>query len=157
MQLVSSAFRSGERIPLRFTCEGENVSPELYWKEAPDKTKSFALILHDPDAPGAGGFTHWVLYNIPAERRHLAPTVPREEEIPGTGTQGINDAGQIGYTGPCPPFGTHRYYLHLFALDSELRLPPGLAHAELTAAMEGHTLEQAELMGTYARRKKTAA
>jgi len=157
MQLVSADFSPGGAIPSRFTCEGENVSPEFSWKEAPIGTKSFALILHDPDAPRAGGFTHWVLYNIPAEKGHLDPNVSHEEHVPATGMQGRNDSGEIGYTGPCPPSGTHRYYARLFALDTEVRLPPGATHDELTQAMEGHVLERAELMGTYRKKAEQAA
>ena len=157
MQLVSSAFRAGETIPARYTCEGENVSPELSWKEAPSASKAFALIVHDPDAPRPGGFTHWVIYNIPAGKGHLEPDVPKQEKIPGSGTQGNNDAGKIGYTGPCPPSGTHRYFIRLYALDGELRLEPGATHDELLAAMKNHVLGQAELMGTYAKHKQTAA
>ena len=157
MQLVSADFSPGGAIPSRFTCEGENVSPEFSWKEAPIETKSFALILHDPDAPRPGGFTHWVLYNIPADKGHLDPNVPNEERVPATGMQGRNDSGEIGYTGPCPPSGTHRYYARLFALDREVRLPPGATHDELTQAMEGHVLERAELMGTYRKKAEQAA
>ena len=125
MQLTSLDFNPGGPIPSRFTCEGDNVSPELSWKEAPADTKSFALIVHDPDAPRQGGFTHWVLYNIPSDKGHLNPNVPNAEDIPGTGMQGRNDSGEIGYMGPCPPSGTHRYYIRLFALDTVLRLRPG--------------------------------
>ncbi len=157
MQLVSADFSPGGAIPSRFTCEGENVSPEFSWKEAPIETKSFALILHDPDAPRPDGFTHWVLYNIPADKGHLDPNVPNEEHVPATGVQGRNDSGEIGYMGPCPPSGTHRYYARLFALDKEVRLPPGATHDELTQAMEGHVLERAELMGTYRKKAEQAA
>ena len=105
MQLTSSDFTAGGTIPVRYTCEGDNVSPEFSWKEAPPETKSFALILHDPDAPRAGGFTHWVLYNIPAEKDGIDPGVPKQKEVPGTGIQGRNDSGEIGYViwGPALP------------------------------------------------------
>ena len=146
MQLTSSDFSAGGAIPVRFTCEGDNVSPEFSWKEAPGETKPFALIVHDPDAPRAGGFTHWVLYNIPAEKDGLDPNVPKRGRVPGTGTQG-----------PCPPSGTHHYYVRLFALDTELKLTPGATHDELTQAMEGHILAQAELMGTYRKKAEQAA
>jgi Raf kinase inhibitor-like YbhB/YbcL family protein len=157
MQLVSSDFLPEEAIPRRFTSEGENVSPELSWKEAPRETKSFALIVHDPDAPKPKGFTHWVVYNIPASKGHLEPEVPTKEQVPGTGTQGKNDSGKIGYVGPAPPSGRHRYYFQLYALDSELSLPPGATHEELTEAMVGHILERAELMGTYQKSAEKAA
>src|SRR5438105_2187204 len=138
MQLMSSDFSAGGPIPIRFSCEGDDVSPEFSWRETPGNTKSFALIIHDPDAPRPGGFTHWVLYNVPGDRGELDPNVPKREQVPGTGTQGKNDNGEIGYTGPCPPSGTHRYYARLFALDAELRLKPGASQRELTEAMEGH-------------------
>jgi Raf kinase inhibitor-like YbhB/YbcL family protein len=157
MQLTSSAFDPGGAIPSRFTCEGEDISPEFSWKEAPEETKSFALILHDPDAPRAGGFTHWILYNIPGGTGHIEPSVPKQENITGTGRQGRNDSGEIGYMGPCPPSGTHRYFARLFALDTELNLPAGATHEELSAAMEGHILERAELMGTYTKKAERAA
>ncbi len=157
MQLTSSDFGVGGAIPIRFTCEGDNVSPEFSWKEAPGETKSFALIVHDPDAPRAGGFTQWILYNIPAEKGHLDPDVPKNDNVPGTGVHGRNDSGEIGYMGPCPPSGTHRYYVRLFALDTEVRLPPGATHDELTEAMEGHILARAELMGTYGKKAEKAA
>ena len=157
MQLTSLDFTSGGSIPIRFTCEGDNVSPEFSWKEAPAQAKCFALILHDPDAPRAGGFTHWILYDIPAEKAHLDPDVSKQEHVPGTGTQGRNDSGEIGYMGPCPPSGIHRYYARLFALDAETRLPAGATHEELSEAMEGHVLERAELMGTYRRKAEQAA
>jgi Raf kinase inhibitor-like YbhB/YbcL family protein len=157
MQLLSSAFRAGEKIPVRYTCEGENVSPEISWMSAPANTKTFALILHDPDAAWPGGFTHWVLYNIPAARDHLESNLPKQERIRGTGTQGKNDTGKLGYVGPSPPSGTHRYFIRLYALDRELDLEPGATRLELSAAMENHVLAQAELMGTYAKQKQTAA
>src|SRR2546430_5275931 len=157
MQLTSSVFQQGAEITSYYTSDGEDVSPELSWKDAPAETKSFALIIHDPDAPRPGGFTHWVLYNVPGDRGELDPNVPKGEQVPGTGTQGKNDSGEIGYTGPCPPSGTHRYYARLFALDAELRLKPGASQRELSEAMEGHVLERAELMGTYKRKAEQAA
>lgn len=157
MQLTSSDFRPGEAIPSRFTCEGDNISPEFSWKEVPPEAKSFALIMHDPDAPRAGGFTHWVLFNIPGDKGSLDPDVPKREQVPGTGMQGRNDRGEVGYTGPCPPLGRHRYYVRLFAIDMELSLRPGATDEELTNAMEGHILERAELMGTYSKKAGKAA
>jgi len=157
MHLMSSDFGHGGPIPVRFTCEGDNVSPEFSWKESPAETKAFALIIHDPDAPRAGGFTHWVLYNIPADKGHLDPEVPKREQVPGTGVQGKNDGGEIGYMGPCPPSGTHRYYARLFALDKELSLRAGATHEELTEAMEGHVLARTELMGTYQKKAEQTA
>ena len=157
MQLTSSAFQHQGKIPANFTCDGENQSPEFSWRDAPAQTKSFALIMHDPDAPRAGGFTHWVMYDIPAGTGALSPNVPKQDQVPGTGIQGKNDAGKIGYMGPCPPSGTHRYFVRLYALNRELKLKPGLTREQLEREIEGHVLEQAELMGTYARSSERAA
>lgn len=151
MQLSSSAFQQARSIPIKFTCDGENVSPAFSWRGAPAQTKSFALIMLDPDAPGWGGFSHWVLYNIPASIAALPSTLSRAERVAGTCVQGRNDSGEIGYTGPCPPSGTHRYLIRLFALDAELDLEAGASRRQLQEAMRGHVLGQAELTGTYAR------
>jgi Raf kinase inhibitor-like YbhB/YbcL family protein len=157
MQLTSAAFQQAASIPRQFTCDGADTSPELAWRDAPAKTKSFALIMHDPDAPRAGGYTHWVLYNIPAKVAALEPDMPRQEHVAGIGVQGKNDSGKLGYMGPCPPSGTHRYFVRLYALDAELNLKPGASHTELQDAMRDHVLAQAELMGTYARTSERAA
>jgi Raf kinase inhibitor-like YbhB/YbcL family protein len=155
MQLKSSAFRAGGAIPVRYTCEGDNISPEFSWTDVPAGTKSLALILHDPDAPREGGFTHWVIYDIDPILKGIAEDTPKDEKFAGVGLQGKNDSGKIGYMGPCPPSGTHRYIARLYALDTELNLKPGAFHREVTSAMEGHILDKAALMGTYA--KKAAA
>ena len=149
LQLSSSAFSPEGDIPRQFTCQGQDISPELTWKNAPRHTKTFALIVHDPDAPRAGGFTHWVAYNIPAKESHLPQAAPRGEKLPGGGLQGKNDFGQLGYRGPCPPSGTHRYYFYLYALNAELNLQPGASKDELESAIKGHVIEKAELMGRY--------
>ena len=152
LQLTSSSFPSEGSIPRKFTCEGEDVSPELSWKNAPAGTKTFALIVHDPDAPRPGGFTHWVVYNIPAKVTHIAQIPPRGERLPDGGIQGKSDFGQTGYRGPCPPSGTHRYYFYLYALDTELKLSSGATKDDVENAIKGHVLEKTELMGKY---KKT--
>jgi Raf kinase inhibitor-like YbhB/YbcL family protein len=157
MQLTSAAFQQGAEIPSHYTSDGEDISPELSWKDAPAKTKSFALVVHDPDAPRPGGFTHWVLYNIPAEAGHIEENAPHEEQIPGLGMQGKNDAGNIGYMGPAPPSGIHRYFFRLFAIDKTLDLAPGATHKQISAAVKGHILAQAELMGTYEKKTERAA
>ncbi len=151
MELKSSAYRAGSAIPARYSCDGDNISPAMAWKGAPARTKSFALILHDPDAPSRGGFTHWVIYNMDAKLNQLVENIPRQGNVARLGMQGKNDASQIGYMGPCPPSGTHRYVARLFALDTMLRLKPGATQKELEAAMCGHILETATLIGTYAR------
>lgn len=157
MQLTSPGFKQGSEIPSHYTSDGENVSPELSWKDAPANTKSFALVVHDPDAPLPGGFTHWVLYNIPAETQHVNERVPTEQQVAGLGLQGKNDGGKIGYIGPAPPSGTHRYFFRLFAIDRVLDLAPGATHKQLSAAVKGHILAQAELMGTYEKKSERAA
>ncbi len=157
MQLTSSAFQHEGKIPAKFTCDGDNESPEFSWGDAPAETKSFALIIHDPDAPKPGGFTHWVLYDIPASNGAIMPNVPKEERVAGTGVQGKNDARKTGYMGPCPPSGTHRYFVRLYALDKELKLNPGATREQLEQAIQGHVIEEAELMGTYARSSERAA
>jgi len=157
MQLASPAFQQGSEIPSYYTRDGEDVSPELSWKDAPSQTKSFVLVMHDPDAPMLGGFTHWVLYNVPAEAGHLKENIPAEERISGTGLQGKNDAGKIGYVGPAPPSGIHRYFFRLFAIDKMLDLAPGATHKQVSAAVKGHILAQAELMGTYEKKSERAA
>ena len=157
MQLNSSAFQNGQAIPSKFTCEGKDVSPEFSWIDAPAETKTFALVLHDPDAPRAGGFTHWVVYNIPANTGHIGEGAPKQGRVPDLGLQGTNDSGKIGYMGPCPPRGTHRYIARLYALDAELPLGPGASLEELNAAMDSHILAQAELMGTYFKKSVRAA
>jgi len=157
MQLRSTAFQTGGAIPTRFTCEGDDISPDLSWRDAPPETKSFVLILHDPDAPRAGGFTHWVVYNIPAGTSHIEENIPQQATVAGLGVQGKNDSGEIGYMGPCPPSGTHRYFARLFAVDRELDLKPGLYHRDVYSEMQGHIVEQAELMGTYVKKCERAA
>ena len=148
-ELTSTAFSPQGDIPRQFTCQGQDVSPELTWKNVPAKTKSFALIVHDPDAPRPGGFTHWVAYNIPAKETHLPQAVPAGKKLPGGGLQGKNDFGQLGYRGPCPPSGTHRYYFYFYALDTDLNLQPGAGKDDVENAIKGHVLEKAELMGKY--------
>jgi len=157
MQLVSSAFQAGAAIPVLFTSEGQDISPELSWRDAPAKTESFVLTMRDPDAPKVGGFTHWVVYDVPGSVGHIEQDVPKHATVPGLGLQGKNDGGNVGYKGPSPPSGMHRYFIRLFALDRELNLPPGASHEQVRQAMEGHILDRAELMGTYTRRAERAA
>ena len=150
MTLNSPAIFPGATIPAAFACTGTDQSPALSWSNAPQATKSFALIVLDPDAPG-GIFIHWVAYNIPARVISLGSDVPQTAEIPGGGTQGINGFGHIGYNGPCPPPGKmHHYHFRLFALDSTLTPGDNSADA-LESAMRGHVLATAELVGTFER------
>lgn len=157
MRLTSPAFESGGTIPSIFTCEGKGISPEFDWSDAPRETKSFALIVHDPDAPMANGFTHWVVYNIPPNVHRIEANQPSEPQIPGLGIQGKNDGGKAGYIGPCPPSGTHRYFVRLYALRNQLPLGPGAIRQEVEEALQGHVIEQAELMGTYTKAQAKAA
>jgi Raf kinase inhibitor-like YbhB/YbcL family protein len=156
-QLTSSAFETESSIPQQFSCDGRNISPELSWSSAPAGTKSFALIMHDPDAPIEGGYTHWLVYNIPATAHQLPENVPNQDKLAEGGIQGRNDSGKYGYTGPCPPSGTHRYYFRLYALDSELDSRAGASKASLEKAIEGHVLAKAELLGRYKRNAGKAA
>jgi len=151
LSLTSPAFAHGQPIPARFTCDGEDVSPPLNWGEPPAGTRSFVLIMDDPDAP-AGTWTHWVLFNLPAGARSLEEAVPALETLTSGARHGKNSWGKLGYGGPCPPAGTHRYFFRLYALDISLDLAPGAAKKDVQSAMQGHILAQGELMGTYARR-----
>lgn len=151
MTLMSSAFTHGAMIPRDYTCDGKDISPPLSWDKPPEKTQSFALIMDDPDAP-IGTWVHWVIYNIPATARGLAEGVSRNADLPDGSRQGRNSWRRIGYGGPCPPSGTHRYFFKLYALDLVFTLASGATKDELLKAMEGHILAQAELMGRYSRR-----
>lgn len=158
MQLMSATFQHESTIPVECTGDGNNTSPELSWRDAPAQTKSFAITMHDPDAQRPGGFTHWLLYDIPANVATLEPIMPKEERVPGTGVQGKNDFGKIGYMGPSPPPSQkHRYFLRLYALDIDLALAPGASYEELQRAIDGHIIETAELMGSYSRPADRAA
>ncbi|MBI3321685.1 MAG: YbhB/YbcL family Raf kinase inhibitor-like protein [Candidatus Omnitrophica bacterium] len=148
--LTSSAFQEGGSIPSLHTCEGQDLSPPLAWTDPPAGTKSFALINDDPDAPGRT-WVHWVLYNLPPSLRRLPASVPLDQELPDGSRQGMTDFGRIGYGGPCPPSGTHRYFFKLYALDTPLALAPGATKRQLEQAMQDHILANAQLMGTYRR------
>lgn len=151
MEITSTAFKDGEMIPSKYTCDGVNVSPPLAWQNSPRGVQSFALIADDPDAP-AGTWVHWVIFNIPDTVFSLPENVPPKETLENGSIQGKNDFRKIGYGGPCPPNGVHRYYFKLYALDTKLNLQPGATKAELLKAMEGHILAQAQLMGRYSRK-----
>jgi Raf kinase inhibitor-like YbhB/YbcL family protein len=146
MLLTSSAFNDGANIPKKFTCDGGNINPELLIQNVPEGAESLALIMHDPDAPRAGGFTHWVVWNI-------APTTAliKEESVPPGSMEGNNGAGKQGYMGPCPPSGAHHYEFHLYALDAKLDLPEGSDKVPLEKGIKGHLIEEATLVGLYRR------
>jgi len=150
--LTSSAFAEGGAIPVEYTADGEDVSPPLRWSDPPADVETFALICEDPDAP-RGTFTHWVLFDLPADTRALGEAVSVEPELPNGATNGMNDFKKTGYGGPSPPVGKpHRYFFHLYALDHKLALPPRANVKELRAEMDGHILDEGQLMGTYGRR-----
>ena len=151
MKLTSDAFSGDDAIPVRFTARGGNFSPPLAWSQPPGGTKSLALVCIDPDAP-QGTFTHWVIFNIPAEARELKEGIPPKPMLLDGTVQGNNDLDEIGYTGPDPPPGkTHRYVFKLLALDTSLDLPPGAPHGELRARTPGHILAETDLAGTWGR------
>ncbi|NLE85949.1 MAG: YbhB/YbcL family Raf kinase inhibitor-like protein [Myxococcales bacterium] len=152
LQITSTSFGHEQPIPAKYTCQGEDLSPPLRWDGVPPEAKSLALIVLDPDAPDPAApkmtFTHWVLYDLPVDSRGLDEGVQANALPPGT-LQGVTDFQRVGYGGPCPPIGRHRYYFKLYALDTKL---PDLAQptrTQLEEAMRGHVLAQAELMGTY--------
>lgn len=150
-QISSTAFAGSQMIPKKFTCDGPDVSPELSWQDAPAGTKSFALIMDDPDAP-AGTWVHWVLYNIPADAKELAEGVTKQEQLADGALQGGNDFRKIGYGGPCPPPGKpHRYYFKLYALDAKLDLKAGASKADVERAMKEHVLGETQLIGRFGR------
>ena len=151
MRLVGTSIREGAPIPKRFTCDVEDISFEFSCEDAPKETKSFVLILHDPDAPRRNGFTHWLLCDIPPTVKSLREKLPKHVPVLIAGLQGKNDSGEVGYTGPCPPFCNHRYFARLYALRKQPDLQPGANAQELQLALEGKVIEQTELMGTYAK------
>ena len=152
IQLTSPAFEHGEMIPDRYTCKGQDISPALNWAGVPEGAGSLALICDDPDAP-MGIWVHWVIYNIPAGAKGLPEDVPASKAtLKNKAIQGTNSWGRIGYGGPCPPSGTHRYFFRLYAVDTSIDLKPGASKAQLLKAMEGHILAECELMGGYAKR-----
>jgi len=151
LTVLSTAFQEGDRIPSKYSCEGQDISPPLAWGEPPAATQSFALVVDDPDAPG-GVFTHWVLFNIPSDSRELPEGVPTQARLASGTLQGKNDFGRIGYAGPCPPAGRlHRYQFTLYALDQPLDLKAGASRKQVLDAMQGHILAQGQLTGTYQR------
>lgn len=150
-ELTSSAFKEGERIPDRYTCEGDDLSPPLHWSVPPAATKSFALIADDPDAPG-GAWVHWVIYNLSLDLRGLPEGIPAKDHWLDAALQGLTDFKRVGYGGPCPPLGKpHRYYFKLYALDVVLNLKPRAIKSQVLEACKGHILAEAQLMGRFGR------
>ena len=157
LSLSSSVFNDSGIIPLKYTCEGDDVAPPLEWDGTPDNAKSLVLIVDDPDAPDPEApkmtWVHWVIYNLPPDVRGL-PEAATTEMLPAGTEQGLNDWQNIGYGGPCPPIGRHRYFFKLYALDTVLEGLSSPTKAEVEAAMQGHVIAQTELVGTY---KKTGS
>ena len=152
IKITSTAFQPGGSIPSKYTCEDRDLSPPLAWSGAPPGTKTFALIVDDPDAPDPAKpqrvYVHWVVYNIPAATVALADNASKKG-LPKGAVQGKNDWGKAEYGGPCPPIGRHRYFFKLYALDTELTGLSSPTKADLERAMKGHVLGSGELIGTY--------
>jgi Raf kinase inhibitor-like YbhB/YbcL family protein len=151
LAVSSSAFGQNAEIPSKYTCEGQDASPPLSWSGAPATTKSFAVIVDDPDAPDPAApkmtYVHWVLYDIPASVTSLDENVAKQ--LPGGAQQGMNDGKRTGYGGPCPPIGRHRYFFKVYALDTTLGDIGAPSKSTLESAMKGHIVAQGELVGTY--------
>ena len=150
LMVTSQAFKSGESIPSKYACDGEDVSPPISWSGTNEQIESYALIVTDLDAP-TGSFTHWVIFNIPATDNSLQEGVPSVGTLSNGAIQGRNGFGKIGYGGPCPTSGTHRYVFHLYALDTLLSLQAGASQGDVLEAMSGHVLAEGELTGLYSR------
>lgn len=146
--LISSAFEHEGLIPEKYACDGANISPPLEWHGAPAETGSYALICDDPDAP-SGTWVHWIVYDIPATETQLKAKQPAVAKLDNHAVHGTSSFYRLGYDGPCPPGGIHRYFFKLYALDTLLNLKPGVMKDDLLEAMDGHILAKAELMGRY--------
>jgi len=150
MQL-KTVFDDGEKIPKKYTCDGDDISPELLISDVPKEAKSLTLIVDDPDAP-VGTFTHWVLYNLPADTIKIEENIQAAEILSNGAMHGVTNFNRIGYGGPCPPWGTHRYFFKLYAIDMVLNLPKRATKKQVEAAIKGHIVEEVELIGLYSRK-----
>ncbi len=146
MKIIIDSFKNGENIPLKYSCDGDNINPEIKITGIPQEAQSLVLIMDDPDAP-MGVFTHWVIFNIPAS----STIVINENSVPQNSVLGLNSASQTSYVGPCPPTGTHRYYFKVFALDSLLNLKDGAKREEIEKEMANHIIDQTQYLGLYQR------
>ena len=153
LEVTSAAFENEGSIPVRYTCEGEDVSPPLSWSAGPDGTACYALIVEDPDAPN-GNWVHWVAWNI--QSTSLEASVPTTPKLQNGIRQGKNSWGSSGYRGPCPPSGTHRYFFRVLALDRQLQAPEGTEAQGFSKIAQGHVLATGELMGRYAKQSARA-
>ncbi|HEX7467404.1 MAG TPA: YbhB/YbcL family Raf kinase inhibitor-like protein [Methanobacterium sp.] len=149
IKLTSEVFNEGETIPDRYACRGVNVSPPLEWEHV-EGTIKYTIICEDPDASSVA-WTHWIIFNIPNDTTNLSEWIMEREEINDGTKQGFNDFGTIGYRGPCPPGGTHKYNFKVYALDTVIQLPAKITKEDLLKAMEGHILDEGHLMGRYTR------
>lgn len=149
--VTSTAFTPGKPIPVKYTGQGKNISPDLFWRDTPDGVVSFALVCDDPDAP-AGTWVHWTMWNIPPSATSLPEGVAPDPTLLDGSIQGVTSSGRSGYGGPMPPKGkAHHYYFRMYALDTLLTLDVSASRAQLDTAMRGHVLSQGQLMGTYQR------
>jgi hypothetical protein len=151
LTVTSPAFKDGGMIPAKYTADGADISPPLQWTGAPANTKSIAVICDDPDAP-RGTWVHWVLFNWPADQKDVPENVPPQQTLANGAKQGTNDFGNIGYGGPAPPSGTHRYFFKVYALDKILDLKPSITKSALLAAMNGRIVAQGQIVGKYSRK-----
>ena len=150
IRISSEAFEDGGMIPSMYTCDGDDISPPLSWDSVPEKTKSIALICDDPDAP-MGTFVHWVLFNLPADIKGLEENISKEMMLENGAQQGISDFGKIGYGGPCPPGGTHRYFFKIYTIDTIITAGANFRKKDLENAMKGHILGTGQIIGRYKR------
>ncbi len=154
----SPDFGDNQSIPTKFTCEGEDISPALEWRDPPEGTKSFVLIVDDPDAPDPDApkmtWVHWVAYDIPASVRSISQNISSKERLSNGGISGFSDFKKMGYGGPCPPIGEHSYFFKLYALNSTLNLPPGKTKNDVVQAMEGKVLGEVKFIGKYSKKNK---
>lgn len=149
--ITSNAFKEGEAIPKKYSGYGEDISPDIIWSKPPIGTKGFAVICEDPDAP-IGIWVHWIIFNIPRKAASLPEGMPRREALPDGTIQGVNDFKRVGYDGPRPPFGTHRYFFKVYALDTyPLKVGGNVTKDDLLKAMEGNILAEGTLMGRYSK------
>ncbi|MHC4267525.1 MAG: YbhB/YbcL family Raf kinase inhibitor-like protein [Planctomycetota bacterium] len=150
LDIRSNAFNEGELIPLKYTCDGNDISPPLQWSQPPKETKSMVLICDDPDAP-VGTWVHWVLYGLSPDTQELPEGISNEKEVLGGAKHGVNDFRKYGYGGPCPPGGTHRYFFKLYAVDKAIEIEAGATKDEILNAINGYILAEGQLMGLYSR------
>ncbi|OGW81982.1 MAG: phosphatidylethanolamine-binding protein [Omnitrophica bacterium RIFCSPLOWO2_12_FULL_44_17] len=150
--VTSPAFKDGEMMPEKYTCDGKNISPPLEWMDLPINTESIVIVADDPDAP-MGTWVHWVLYDIPPSEVFIDEDVPPVGVLNNGATHGMTDFRTMGYGGPCPPSGVHRYFFKIYALDDFLHLPPGATKEQIEMEMEGHIVGYGELMGKYQKKR----